>query len=250
MLLAHRAQAPLGKYRDCSLTCSWSLGASHNSYACVSCHCSHRDTYTPPSALEGTDAGIYLSQAGFFFASYTHQFCFAWTKRGFVKRKPGSLLAYPLKGLKNQAWQSPSQEQRPKSSTELIQWGCQGHSCKTERRNSPDESLCNSIPHRRGRCTVRPFGDHSLPAQSLEWQGYNCLKINHVPVFVAQKPGRLGRARLALPASGELWGGLCLTRSEVLWTHKGDAMFKDKKNDSCPLHPVFRQTDLQMSNLS
>ena len=68
------AQALLGEYCDYSLT--HKLRALHNSYALGVCPCSYINNYILPSALESIDARVYLSQAGFFFASYKHQFCF------------------------------------------------------------------------------------------------------------------------------------------------------------------------------
>lgn len=49
------------------------------------------------------------------------------------------------------------------------------------------------------------------------------MNTGHGPMSMPEKLGRLEREHLALPASGVLrgGGGLCLTRSEILWTQKG-----------------------------
>lgn len=87
-------------------------------------------------------------------------------------------LTYPPKDLKNQVWlphgRNNVHDHAYSFSSKGARAAAAGH-----RPNTLDNSHHCSLPLHSGFCMVPASGGHWLPVQSLEWQGYNQLNIDH-----------------------------------------------------------------------
>ena len=87
-------------------------------------------------------------------------------------------LTYPPKDLKHQAWPSHSRNNVHDHAYSFSSKGARA-AAAGHRPNTRDKSHHCSLPLHSGFCMVPASGGHWLPVQSLEWQGYNRLNIDH-----------------------------------------------------------------------